>query len=70
MKFFFKRPHHILNNISGCKQCYIIQSRLRLGRTQEEFIKLACEIHNNKYDYSLVTYVNNITKVEIILSYT
>jgi very-short-patch-repair endonuclease len=30
------------------------------------FIKKANEIHNNKYDYTLVNYKNNKTKVEII----
>ena len=32
----------------------------------EEFIKKAKFIHGNKYDYSLVQYLNNKTKVEII----
>lgn len=31
-----------------------------------DFIKKANKIHNNKYDYSLVDYKNNITKIEII----
>ena len=34
--------------------------------TQEEFIERATEIHNGKYDYSKVNYVNNSTKVCII----
>jgi hypothetical protein len=34
-------------------------------RTQEEFIKLASQKHNNKYNYSKVIYKNNTTKVEI-----
>ena len=34
--------------------------------TTEEFIKKANEIHNNKYDYSKVEYVNNYTKVCVI----
>ena len=34
--------------------------------TNEEFIKVANNIHNNKYDYSLVNYINNYTKVKII----
>ena len=31
-----------------------------------DFIKLSNEIHNNFYDYSLVNYINNNTKVIII----
>ena len=34
--------------------------------TTSNFIKIASKIHNNKYDYSLVEYINAITKVEII----
>lgn len=34
--------------------------------TTEQFIKKAQQIHNNKYDYSKVEYVNNRTKVCII----
>lgn len=35
-------------------------------KTKEEFIEEAKLIHNNKYDYSLVEYKNNKTKVKII----
>ena len=34
--------------------------------TTEEFIQKALEKHGDKYDYSLVEYVNNNTKVKII----
>ena len=34
--------------------------------TKEDFIKRANLIHNNKYDYSLVEYINSFTKVKII----
>ena len=34
--------------------------------TQEDFIEKCKKIHNNKYDYSLVKYVNSKTKVKII----
>jgi len=34
--------------------------------TNDIFIKNANLIHNNKYDYSLVNYINNNTKVKII----
>lgn len=35
-------------------------------RTKDEFIQLANELHKNKYDYSLINYINNTTKIEII----
>ena len=34
--------------------------------TKEQFIEKAKEVHNNKYDYSKVEYINNSTKVCII----
>lgn len=34
--------------------------------TTKEFIKKANIVHNNKYDYSLVDYKNNFTKIKII----
>jgi hypothetical protein len=35
-------------------------------RTKSEFIQSARKVHGDKYDYSLVDYVNNMTKVKII----
>jgi len=35
-------------------------------KTTEQFIKDAKKIHGNKYDYSLVKYINNNTLIEII----
>ena len=34
--------------------------------TTEEFIEKSKEVHNEKYDYSKVNYINNRTKVCII----
>lgn len=34
--------------------------------TTEEFIEKSCKVHNNMYDYSEVTYINNKSKVNII----
>lgn len=40
--------------------------KILFNMKQEEFIKKAIEIHENKYDYSKVDYINNRTKVCII----
>ena len=45
----------------GCLEC---SGKKKL--TTYQFIKKSNEIHNNKYDYSLVNYVNIKTKVKII----
>lgn len=50
----------------GCVECYN-EIRGNASRLQKDyFIKRSKEIHNNKYDYSKVEYVNNHTKVCII----
>lgn len=45
----------------GCPSCY---GNKKL--TTEDFVVKFSKIHNNKYDYSLVEYKNNRTKVKII----
>ncbi len=48
----------------GCKKCNDDAKK----SSTEEFIKISEKIHGNKYNYSLVNYVNNYTKVIIICS--
>lgn len=50
----------------GCWDCSVIyRSNLQRG-TNEDFIKKSNKIHEYRYDYSLVDYKNNNTKVKII----
>lgn len=58
---FWIYPAKMLSG-SGCGEC----NKLKNRKSREEFIKNANQIHNNKYDYSKVEYVNNKTKVCII----
>jgi len=58
---FEQTPHSHFNS-SGCRYCVIDNNRLSIN----EFIKKSKDIHNNKYDYSLVDYINNHTKIKII----
>lgn len=44
----------------------ILQNKRNTNKIKEEFIKKANKEHNNKYDYSLVEYVNAGSKVKII----
>ena len=57
--------NHILRK-SGCPKCAIIQKANGLKLSQKKFISISKKTHNNKYDYSLVDYVNNKTKIKII----
>jgi len=56
---FEQRPYSHMYN--GCPKC-----ANNIKYTTEDFIKKAKKIHNNKYDYSLINYENNHTKVKII----
>ena len=59
-KIFEQRPYAHLNK-HGCPYC---TRRFKLDNV--EFIKSAIKVHGNKYDYSLVVYINSATKVKII----
>jgi len=52
--------NHILK--TGCPTCGIIKQRV----TTEEFIKMAREIHGDKYDYSKTKYITAKIKVKIV----
>ncbi|MFW6130577.1 MAG: hypothetical protein ACOC56_05270 [Atribacterota bacterium] len=57
---FLQEPHsHWLGQ--GCPKC-----TKTFKRTNETFIKESKKIHKNKFDYSMVDYKNNKTKVKII----
>ena len=59
----FEQVPMVLLKGFGCLECKKETERLK---KQEEFIKCASEVHKYRYDYSLVNYVNNTTKVKII----
>ena len=62
---FEQTPHNHFIGV-GCPRCAKTKSKESKKLTTEEFTKRAKEIHNDKYDYSKVNYVNYNTKVEII----
>jgi very-short-patch-repair endonuclease len=57
---FEQTPHNHLRN-NNCPKC-----SSTIAKTSEKFINNSHKIHGNRYDYSLVDYVNNITKIKII----
>ena len=57
---FWQKPNNHLNG-RNCFKCKGSEKS-----TTEKFIEKANKIHNNKYDYSKVQYINNETKVCII----
>lgn len=63
-EFFVKPASHILG--SGCNKCAQEIRNASRRLTVKEFIEKARKVHGDKYNYDLVKYKNNKTKVEII----
>lgn len=63
---FYQVPTHHVNSKEGCPQCGLDISKNIKRRTKDEFIKLAKQVHVNKYDYSKSEYINSLTKTCII----
>lgn len=57
---FEQTPNKILGG-RGCPNC-----RKNIKLTTETFIIKANKVHNNKYDYSLVNYINSTKKIKIV----
>lgn len=62
---FYVRPADYLRGY-GCPKCSNIKRIKKLSLTQDEVIRRFHKAHDDKYDYSLVEYVNYDTKVKII----
>lgn len=62
---FSMLPYNFLKG-QGCPVCRYIKSSSHLRSNNDDFIKKAKEIHEDKYDYSKVNYKNTKTKVCIV----
>lgn len=62
--FYQRASSHLFGQ--GCNECGILDTVKLSSSCTSDFIKKANIKHNNFYDYSLVQYVNTITKVKII----
>lgn len=61
--FHQKPEYHLAGN--GCSECGKHNNSLRFRKNSATFIAEGNSVHNNKYDYSKVTYVNWTTKIII-----
>lgn len=50
----------------GCPKCGVNKRSIKRSYDTEKFIEKSKEIHGDKYDYSLVEYVDSMTKVKLI----
>ena len=62
-KIFEQTPYCHTNAKQGCPTCSRISKN---KKTTEQFIKEAKLVHGDKYDYSLVEYKDNKTKIKIV----
>jgi len=58
---FWQKPNDHLTGC-GCPNC----KKDKLKYTLKEFVKKCKQVHCNKYDYSLVNYINYLTKIKIV----
>lgn len=63
---FIQSPRTHLYKRGGCNKCAVDRSKLVNTKTLEQFIDESQLIHNNKYDYSRVDYINAHTPVDIV----
>lgn len=62
---YFQTAHSHLQG-SGCKKCSLVVRHLDRKLDISDFINRSNILHNYKYDYSNVEYINNHTKVKIV----
>ena len=59
----YTKHYYMQNKTNICPKCRVNGT---LSDRELNFINTSSNVHNNKYDYSLVKYINNTTKVDII----
>ena len=62
---FWQNPNSHLQGF-GCKKCGTYSSKNKQQLGYNKFVQKAKQIHDDKYDYSKVKYVNNATKICIV----
>jgi hypothetical protein len=63
---FEQLPSNHIHHNNGCPLCANIIKGESVKLNTKLFIKKSKKVHGNKYDYSLVDYINTHTKVKII----
>lgn len=63
---FEQTPNIHLSKRCGCRACQYELLASQSTSTGEQFISQARSVHDDRYDYTLVNYVNTHTKVKII----
>ncbi len=61
---FEQTPYNHIKEEQGCRKCFF--KRNNVADTLDEFITKSNATHDNKYDYSTVTYIDSKTPIKII----
>jgi hypothetical protein len=59
---YIKTPHEHITLKRGCTKCFFDRKRNKLSN----FIDKSRKIHGDKYDYTKVEYVNNLSRIRIV----
>lgn len=62
---FWQCPHNHLSG-AGCLKCAKDLQKQKFTIPKEIFIERANKVHKNKYDYSIINYINVKTHIDII----
>ena len=62
---FWQIPNSHLRGV-GCPLCGVKRRTIQQTYTKDTFLKLALEKHGEKYDYSVINYVDTNTKISIV----
>ena len=65
---FYQLPLNHVNHKKGCPGCKFVKLSDLYKFNTEQFITNARKIHGNKYDYSMVDYIDMRSKVKIVCS--
>ena len=63
---FLVIPNNVLEHFSGCPLCRNFKISESKKDTKQKFIKKAKKVHGDKYNYSLVNYINSKTPIKIV----
>lgn len=63
---FLQTPNNHISKKQNCPKCGIISRTMKNRFNINQFVRKSNNIHGNRYDYSLVNYINAHTKVKII----
>lgn len=64
-QIFYKSVHNHIYDNQGCPLCAKEEQKMKVSLSQEEFIRRVKEIHEDRFDFSSVNYINNNTKVKV-----